>query len=196
MGDSFEMVVDVDVSVEDAEAKAKDVLEHLTSIGLIASEPTDDCVLSGLGHRPGEFISTLYKLEPGELPFWELVTCGVESNAERNFNFWAVGPAFEGLTCPSCGSTVVRPEESFMDAVGRAIGAWCKETTEPEVTCPNCSAGHSITRWVCRPPLGFGNLSFTFWNWPSLDSIAWRIDILGSISAATGHRLVHTFGRL
>ena len=55
---------------------------------------------------------------------------------------------------------------------------------------------HSVTEWRFKPPLGFGNLSFRFWNWPPLDSPSWRIDIPALVRDVTGHRIVSTWGRI
>jgi hypothetical protein len=43
--------------------------------------------------------------------------------------------------------------------------------------------------------LGFGNLSFTFSDWPQLDSPGWRIDIRELVKEITDHRVVYTYGK-
>jgi hypothetical protein len=44
--------------------------------------------------------------------------------------------------------------------------------------------------------LGFGNLSFTFWNWPPLDKPSWKIDIPARVKEVTKHKLVSTYGHI
>ena len=53
-----------------------------------------------------------------------------------------------------------------------------------------------VAEWQCNPPHGIGNLAFTFWNWPPLDSSGWRIDIPKLVREVTGHRIIYTYGRL
>jgi hypothetical protein len=54
----------------------------------------------------------------------------------------------------------------------------------------------SVLEWDWMPPLGFGYLSFSFWNWPPLDAPGWRIDIPAIIGEITGHRIVSTYGHI
>jgi hypothetical protein len=65
-----------------------------------------------------------------------------------------------------------------------------------ELYCPLCGQGRSITEWKCTPPLGFGHLSYRFWNWPPLDSPSWKLDIPRLLREITGHTIVHTYGRI
>ena len=62
--------------------------------------------------------------------------------------------------------------------------------------CARAAARRSITEWECQPPLGFGNLSIRFWNWPPLDSSSWKINIPGTVEDVTCHKIVMTHGHL
>jgi hypothetical protein len=59
MSDSFEMLVDVEVTAAEAQALSNLVLERFRERGLIIGEPTPDCVLGDIGYRPGPAIPTL-----------------------------------------------------------------------------------------------------------------------------------------
>jgi hypothetical protein len=154
-----------------------------------------DCVLGGEGYRPGHAVQSLYTLAEREGRFWSLKTCGVEPEIGRHFNFWALGPVFHHFTCPTCGAEL-REDDSFKDAVGDALNAWAAQSGSDTVACPMCAGEHPITEWPCKPPLGFGNLSFTFWNWPPLDSSSWKVDIPAIVEAVTSHRIVRTYGHI
>jgi hypothetical protein len=64
------------------------------------------------------------------------------------------------------------------------------------VHCLKCRKSRPIHEWQCKPPLGFGNLSFRFGNWPPLHSPAWKINIPAIVRDVTGHTIVETHGHL
>lgn len=193
MSDTFEMLADATVSAEDAERVSLAVLTRFREMGLIAGDAKEECVLGGSGYRPGPAVSHSYQLEPQESEFWTLVTCGVEPHIGRGFNEWALGPVFEGMTCPACSSTT---EDFGGEELWSAISEWLSQSGSGLVQCPKCATRLPITELQCDPPLGFGNLSFRFWNWPPLDSSAWKINIPAIIGEATGHNIIHTWGRI
>ncbi len=196
MSDSFEMLVDVDATLDEADGLQRAVIDRFRTLGLITGELDPDCVLGGRGYHPGPAIPQFYDRDEREGAFWELRTCGVEPQVRRSYNFWALGPACEGLTCPACRTTVKPLNDEFGDAVGEALGEWDNESGPALLTCPQCSQSQTITEWQCHPPLGFGNLSFRFWNWPPLDLPSWKIDIAGIVREVTGHRIEATHGHL
>src|SRR5215471_529768 len=120
MSDSFEMLVDTDATVEEAEAVLRAILDRFRKLGLITGKLNKGCVLGGKGYRPGPAIAELYKLRKGEYPFWELVTSGVEPQTGRDLNEWALGEVCEGISCSSCGSLIQPFDEPFATAVARA----------------------------------------------------------------------------
>lgn len=193
MSDNFEMLVDVDAAAEEAKDVARAVLDRFRKLGWITGQADSECVLGGEGYRPEPAIADWYKLPKREYPFWKLHTCGVEPRVGREFNAWALGPVFQGFICPSCAAEF---GDELGDSVGDAISEWWHESGPALVACPKCRMEHSITEWQCKPPLGFGNLSFTFWNWPRLDSPSWVIDIAGIVRDITGHRIVRTYGHI
>jgi hypothetical protein len=196
MSDTFQMLVDQDVTLEDASDLAARVLRRYREAGLIMGEATADCVLGPMGYRLGPAIPGAYELRESRFPFWELTTCGIEPKVGRAFNYWAYGPSFEGFSCPICKADYGMHDERLRDQFRDAIGQWIKESGPALVTCAFCAGEVPLPEWHWRPPLGFGNLSFTFWNWPALDSPRWRINIQKITEQATGHRLVYTYGRV
>ena len=196
MSDSFEMLVDVDVKVEKAEELSRSVLDHFRRLGLITGDASSDCVLGGTGYRPGPVIPSSYKCEAHECRFWELITCGVEPEVGRGLNGWALGSVSEGFFCCACGRQPERPRDAFVRAIWDAVDQWKEESGPALLQCPLCGEKSSITQWRSQPPLGFGNLSFRFWNWPPLDSPSWTIDIPALVREITGHRIESTWGRI
>src|SRR5207253_540544 len=97
MSDHFEMLVDVDVTAEEAEGVSRAVLHRFRKLGLITGRANGACVLGGKGYRPGPAVAGLYKLRKQECRFWELTTCGIEPRVGRGFNEWALGPVCEGF---------------------------------------------------------------------------------------------------
>lgn len=195
MSDNFERLVDVDVAAQSADGLAQRVIDDFWAKGLITGELNEDCVLGGQGYRPGPAIQDLYLPIESEMPFWKRSTCGVEPEIGRHFNVYALGPEFDGLTCPACRA-VVRYSDSFGDGVANAIDEWSNQSGGCLLQCPECAVGRSICDWACKPPLGFGNLSFTFWNWPPFDYPSWKIDIGALVAKITGHRIVRTWGHI
>jgi hypothetical protein len=200
MSEWFEMLVDPDVGEDNAEKLSHRVLSALREHELITETASKECVLGGIGYPPGPRAPDVYCLAEREGAFWTLRTSGVEPCVGRGFNEWALGPVCEGLCCHSCGVTF-KPfadiyADDFGDLFARAIGQWMKDATVMNIPCPHCKTQILLTDWPCDPPLGFGNLAFRFWNWPPLDSSSWKIDIPGMLRYVTGHRIVHTCGRI
>jgi hypothetical protein len=196
MGDYFEMLVDVEVSIADAPALSDRILNRFREIGLITGDPNDKCVLGGTGYRPGPAVSELYVPGERELKFWTFTACGVEPRVGREFNYWALGPVWEGLTCPACSTHFSPSSDRLDDQMWRSIIEWMDNSGPALLFCPSCGVGHPIAEWISKPPIGFGHLAFRFWNWPRLDSSSWKLDIAQKLREITGHTIVRTYGRI
>lgn len=196
MSDRFEMLIDVEATPSEAEVVAGAVLARFRELGLITGSATPDCVLGGTGYRPGPAVADSYQLGDDEHPFWKLVTCGVEPQVGRSFNEWALGASFEGFVCSACHADIDPFDEAFGEAISQAICEWMEESGPTLVPCPECQKMNPITEWQCTPPLGFGNLSFRFWNWPPLQSSSWKIDVAEIVREATGHSITTSYGHL
>jgi hypothetical protein len=196
MSDSVQMLVDADVSIEQAKDTSRAVVAEFRRRGLITGRASGAGVLSGKGYYPGPSVPGLYALQKGEYRFWELVTCGLQANVGRGFNEWALGPACEGFSCPSCGAEIPPFDDDFDDAISAAVQQWLDDSGPARVPCPHCSKKTAVTKWICEPPLGFGNLSFRFWNWPAFDEPAWKLKIADLVRDITGHTIVVTHGHV
>ena len=192
MSEAYEQLVDVEVSVKEAPAAAKKVLARLRELGLIAGRLNKRCVLGESGYPAGPAIAKYCRFEKD---FVELTNSGVETFIGRHFNVGALVD-FHGLDCPACYTTTGPYEKRFGDAITRAVAEWTEQTGKAELTCPACKKKIPFTQWKCYPDLGFGNLSFTVWNWPQLDGANWKIDIPGIVAEVTGHKIVRTSGRV
>jgi hypothetical protein len=196
MSDNFQMLVDAEVTLGQADMVKQRVLAVLHLHELIVREADMECALGSLGYRPGPAVHQLYELAENELPFWDQITCGVELRVGRDFNHWAYGTSCEGYSCPLCSHEFEPEDEDLAEVLSEAIGEWVDQSGPALVPCPSCTKQVPVSQWRCTPPLGFGNLSVVFWNWPPLDSPFWRIDILELIRQATLHPLIRTHGHL
>ena len=69
MSESFQMLVDQDVQIEDASDLEARVLHRYREDGLIMGEANADCVLGPVGYRPGPAIPESYELRESRFPF-------------------------------------------------------------------------------------------------------------------------------
>jgi hypothetical protein len=196
MSQGFQMLVDQDVKAGEASDLLARVLHRYREERLIMGEANAACVLGGEGYRPGPAIRKVYKLKESEIPFWELNTCGIEPQVGRQFNYWAYGPSCEGFSCPLCEAEYAPGDERVSDRLSDAVSQWAQESGPSVVRCAVCDREVPLTEWLWRPPLGFGNLSIRFWNWPSFRSPGWRINFQEITEGATGHKLIYTYGRV
>jgi hypothetical protein len=195
MGERFVMLVDADVEIDEAEEVAERVLCRFRKLGLITGEANPDCVLGGVGYHPGPAVSEVYQPGEDEFRFWELRSCGVQAQVGREFNYWALGPCCVGTACPKCNTEFEPDDDRLDDRLFEASGNWVTQSGPVLVSCPICGSEVPVTEWACKPPLGFGNLSFTFWGWPQLDAPGWKIDIRALVKEITDHRVVYTYGK-
>lgn len=122
---------------------------------------------------------------------------GVEIEVGRSFNYYAAGPSCYEYTCALCHEKISAFTEPFSDSIFDAALEWMKGSDTVTVVCPHCAGATFVTEWPCEPPLGFGNLSIKFWNWPLLDlPNRWKLDIIGLVREITGHSIVQTWGKI
>jgi hypothetical protein len=191
----FVMIVDADVTIDNAEQVKERVLAVFREKGLVAEDANEDCAGSGVGYFPGPACQHLYKPAEHEYEWRNMRGCRVEPRVGRDFNCWALGPSFEGSTCPACGAEFGPDDKELWGILIDAIVESVRQTGPAIVRCPRCEQKVPVAEWQCNPPHGIGNLAFTFWNWPPLDSPAWRIDIPDLVREVTGHRIICTHGR-
>lgn len=191
MGERFHMLVDPIVSEDDAGDLCDAVIAHFQQIELIVVELGLD------GYKPGPALAHLYRAREGSRGFpYELINNGVEPHVGRDFNPYAFGPFCQGFDCPNCHQHFPETDRDFCRAVSDALGQWFDRSNSFDLACTRCSKKTAITEWQCTPPLGFGNLSFRFWNWPRLDAPEWQIDLRKVVADVTGHPIVATYGKI
>jgi hypothetical protein len=195
MGKCFVMLVDVDAKIDEADELAERVLCRFRDLGVIAGEADPDYVLESVGYLPGPALSEVYQPGKDEFRFWESRFSGVQARVGREFNYWALGPCCDGTACPKCKTEFEPDDDRLGVQLFEASGQWVKQSGPMLVSCPECGKDVLVTEWECRPPLGFGNLSFTFSEWPQLDAPGWKIDIRALVREITDHRVVYTYGK-
>ena len=186
MGDWYETVVDPVVDANEAPVLAERVVAELVALGFVKPERTD-CALRDAGYPPAEGL--LQYLKAPDDMVMHLRTNGLEVEARRSVH---VTGNLEWISCPACGApTKDLPRLRWQEAVGE----WY-EGGEGTLTCPACLREASVAAWVHEPTCGFGNLSFTFWNWPPFTAIYWTKTPRQFIEAATGHGCALVSGKL
>ena len=208
MSDNAQIVVDTEVSAEQAPELANIIRAWLIAEQIIEQEESDS-VLGGTGHRPGmnyraairidtdgkarlqrllgaAIVSPVWRAaleEAIEGPAYEesflgLMVIGVKFAVGRQV-FDACGNGIE-LECDACGMSF-EPDDSWSDAVG----AWFSGDNLVSFPCPSCGQQALLTEWRGPWPWGFGNLGIAFWNWPPLSD-----DFIHAITRKLGHRTV------
>jgi hypothetical protein len=186
MGDWFETVVDPLVGPADAPVVADRVVAELIGAGLLKSVRTT-CALGGPGYPPAPGVLGYLK-DPDPLLI-ELQTNGLEVTARRSVH---VNLSVKRIVCPGCGA-----KTENLSGLGwqDAVGEWY-DGGEGVISCPACLQNASVAAWTHDPPCGFGNLAFTFWNWPPFEDAYWIRTPLQFIEAVVGHRCVLIWGKL
>lgn len=186
MGDWYETIVDPVVEANEADILAEKVVSELVSAGLVKSEQTD-CTLGDIGYPPAPGVLK-YLREPDDM-LMRLRTNGLEVVTRRSVHLAA---DLERILCPACGSPV---EDLSKLHWQEAVGQWYDGGDGP-LTCPACFQDASVATWIHEPTCGFGNLAFTFWNWPPFTSVYWTKTPRQFIEMATGHQCILVTGKL
>lgn len=187
-------LVDMDVSLHDAPAQAKQIIDWLQSDGIIG-----DGIGAGELHRrwldsigggdvPGLTGDPRLVYPPG--PAVHLAASEGLSGLFRNWlevdigrQVFDAGEHGIGVFCPACDAD----QTGNSDAWGNAIDDWY-QGGDGMLGCSACGATAPLRQWRFDPVWGFGNLGFRFCGW------ALRPDFIARMQAATGHeiRVVHT----
>lgn len=186
MSDWFETVVDPLVDTTDAPCVADRVVGELVAAGLLKSVRTD-CALGGLGYPPAPGILGYLKA-PDEL-LLQLRVNGLAVTAKRCAH---LNVAVERIVCPLCGTAT---DDLSRLSWQEAVGEWY-DGGEGAILCPACLQRTPVAVWVHDPICGFGNLAFTFWNWPPFDAAYWTKTPFQFIEAVVGHGCILVSGKL
>lgn len=191
VGDSFQVIADVDATEAEAGALAQTVIRWMVDEEIIVAE-TSNCILGAPGHAPGpRYVAATEVDEPPRLK-----PDGVQVCVGRNVfhpSQGELGP----VVCPRCGHTVVLegPDggvTEYWKAFSGALDAWYAGGSS-DVPCAYCGQLVSFNdwEWVGEWPFAVGYLGFMFWNWPRL-----RATFITEVGQRLGHRLVVTKGKV
>ena len=188
MGDSFQTLIDTRATLDDASVLAQRVVAELVGAGYISSERSN-CTgtLGEEGYPPAPGMLRHLK-KPDDMAM-TLRTNGLEVTTGRSVHLSAF---VDRITCPLCGVTA---SDLARLPWSEAIGEWY-EGGSGLLRCPACRQDTDVTQWRYEPTCGFGNLSFTFWNWPPFTSAYWLRTPIEVIEAALGRPCVLVSGRI
>lgn len=182
MGDYFQSIVDPEATEAEATSLADRVVRLLVAEQIVVSELTD-CVFGESGYAPGPAYAKATGLL--DVHLLTLRTNGMEVVSTRTV-FHNGGNGFE-LVCSACGEQTEPKQGWWADAAGE----WYDRAGPGMLQCPACLVSRPVTEWEHDPPVGFGNLGFTFWNWPPLTT-----EFIAAVGQRLGHRVVHVEGRV
>lgn len=186
MGDSFQTLVDPVATLDDAAALAERVIADLVEAGFISPE-TSNCTLGEDGYPPA--VAMARHLKNGDDRVLTLRTNGLEVTTGRSVHLSAF---VDSIRCPLCGGAA--PDLNRLPWL-ETIGEWY-EGGSGLLTCPACQQEAQVTDWRFQPTCGFGNLSFTFWNWPPFTADHWLKTPLEVIEATLGRPCVLVGGTI
>lgn len=158
MSDTFQTIVDIEVSLTDAPIIANRMLAWLIQQDIVAAMPSH-CILGSdsAGYAPVHY-QKVTESDPATTNLDKLAVNGLEICAGRRV-FCPTSDVV--VQCPHCHTDC---GDSWQDAVD----SWYSRQQVGMLQCTNCGQQAPITAWHFDPVWGFGNLGFTFWNWPPL----------------------------
>lgn len=194
MGDTFQTIVDLDASPQDAPRLAERVVEWLVAEGIVLAERTPDCVYGQpLGHLPGPN----WERAVTDQPWGRSPGDGLATYTERTVFHRGQG-GMEAVRCPRCQATTRLYTEEWKliedtwTPFAQAISTW-HETGAADVDCPACAEPVPLPAWIWTDDyFAFAHLGFEFWNWMELteEFRARMADLLD------GHRTAYLCGKL
>jgi len=147
MGTYSQCVVDRDVSNENANEVAKNIIQWLSAEGISAVN-------------------------------------GLELIIKREASINNQGD-FESILCPNCNTK--SPQDKTWS---NAVTDWY-EGGQGQLECVHCKHTTPVSEWEHIDPWGFGELTFKFWNWPSLSEA-----FINQLAEKLGHRTILICGKV
>lgn len=178
MGDYYQVVVDRDIPLDQADEVASAIRQCLIVENVIEPQLTD-CTLGNGGYAPGKKCALAFDGTSDEVT--QLRTNGLQIIIGRSI-FYSSGA---DLICDRCNNRTFEG-----DAFSEAFGGWSAGQDGCPFKCPNCGHAKPVADCTFDPPWGFGNLGFKFWNWPPL-----KKSFVGEVSRRLGHRIVFVCGK-
>jgi hypothetical protein len=141
----------------DAPARAAArTIARLVEKRIIEPMPSD-CVVGGLGHRPGPRVAEAAR----DASFVDLAMNGMEVRLPHGVELFAPAQGAPHVSCPKCKHTL-EGEMLYEHLMPHDPSA-----PTPRVSCPGCGDARAIEEWNAHGA-AFGNLAFFFWNWSPL----------------------------
>jgi len=183
MGDYFQTLADIDASLEEAEFVAARIRNWLIELKIIEPEPRN-CVLgiNGVGYPPLNYEQVIDEPPGSYYDIRQLAANGLEIEIGRKV--FHNGQSGVTITCPKCGARCG-------DKWAEAISEWYENKGAGLLKCLQCETEHPVTDWNFNPAWGFGNLGFTFWNWPPL-----KQSFIDELKRRIAHRTVFVADKL
>ena len=158
---------------------ARRVIEHLIARGIVLeSRPDQELPPGKLRYAAGPNALTNSDLPDGfnRRDF----TGGLDVETGRRV-FDTGENGLDAIACPSCE---LRHEPAEIEWLA-ALGEWFKSNGPGMLACPSCGQSVPLVEWIFDPTWGFGELAFTFTDWPLSDSF------IREISEVLGHRVAY-----
>jgi hypothetical protein len=167
MGTRFAIIVDLDATDADMDASAEKAIDWLVKKEIIKPN-LSNCILSfeKSGYAPGNLHWQAFQDQsiPQRNQLFAVSTNGLEVTTKRHVSLNNQGD-FAHKQCANCGEL---SESMGADDWNDAATDWFEYKSDGEISCEHCGFSQSIAKWTHIDPIGFGHLSFTFWNWPPL----------------------------
>jgi hypothetical protein len=183
VGDCFQKLGDLEATAQEAPGLAAAVSAWLVAEDIVLGELTD-CVLAGLGRRPGlRHGNALENPDDAGGAWTTLWTSGLEIEVARQV-YYGGGGGVSDAACPNCGNI-----QRFHD-FSKALDDWFNLGIADHA-CAACTRRSLINDWILEPQWGVGHLQLTFWNWPPL-SKQFRQEVSTHLNH---HRLLYIYDK-
>jgi len=171
----FQTLVDREVACDDAPLNVRRVLRLMIDREII--EPSQSRCLpdpEAWGHRPGRNVASVVRSENDAVR--NLHVNGVSVTIGRTI--FDSGRGRLTPRCPDCRAAN-EPGAPWLDS----LDEWFTRSGPGSLACSSCGGRNPVDLWIYEPPWAFGNLGFTFWNWPQL-----KVDFVIELAKLLGHK--------
>jgi hypothetical protein len=171
MSTSIDIVVDVEVTEEEAPRLAARVVEHLQRLSIVLPSPqVHEYLDNGPRYARGPNVALAADIN-------DCFPCGLNVTVGRRF-YNEGENAFCSISCPACGYAYDIDEIEW----GAAVSDW-REGRPALLACHRCRHACSVTEWQFEPVWAFGNLAFEFNEW------FLKEDFVLDLARLLGHRV-------
>lgn len=187
MSTYLQAIIDPVVSEEEAKKLSKVILNWLIKEKIIKNE-LKHCVLhsKNFGYIPGKNFLKATDLDEDPLSanlnyksFSKELINGLEVITKRHMTY-DYGRRMDEILCPECNMSR-EPDKVW----GNAITEWLEYKGLGLILCPHCNNESSVIKWKHIEEVGYGVLTFNFWDWAPLSS-----DFIEEFSKKLNHKLI------